>query len=157
MLYVYSLSDYYKKSEEERKAILECKNLKKLGDQKDNDVYEFIGKEKSFTTEDGKEIFADESLYDWIDDNIDYEWSCIDTLGINVDSFNFSNQWAKDLLMDELRTEDSDFDYDNRVFNSENPYFEIRCVIDELTIVTLETAMEELKNKIRNMKHIDWK
>lgn len=48
-------------------------------------------------------------------------------------------------------------DYENRIFNTKDtPYFEIKKIIDEITIATLELAIEELTKEIRKLKYIDW-
>lgn len=166
MIYVYEIQEWdYRtmdESIEEMKirnyAIENCKELKMMHYEDYVDEYVYIGKENYFTY-DGKTYMADCTLDDWIERYIDYEESELDVSTLSIHDFCFSNQGAIDILTDEIKNEDSDlgYMYMDRIFNSEDPYTEIRKVIDEITILILEQTIDELKEQVSKMEHIDWK
>ena len=98
---------------------------------------------------------ADCTLDDWIERHIDYEESELDVSTLSIYDFCFSNQGAIDILTDEIKNEDFDlgYMYMDRIFNSEDPYTEIRKVIDEITILILEQTIDELK-EVYNVKSL---
>lgn len=166
MIYVYEIQEWDYRTPDEsveqmkirNYAIENCKELKMMHDEDYVDEYVYIGKEDCFTY-DGKIYIADCTLDDWIERYIDYEESELDVSILFIHDFWFSNQGAIDILTDEIKNEDSDLGYMylDRIFNSENPYTEIRKVIDEITIITLEQTIDVLKEQVSKMKHIDWK
>lgn len=163
MIYVYLIRDWdFRATDEEIEAmkrrniaIENCKELKKMHDEDYDDEYAYIGKNEFFIS-DGNKYFANYTLDDWIERNSNTEEASIDTSTLFIYSFEFSNEAAIEVLTDELKREDSDFDYLNRIFNSDDPYTEIRNIIDDITFDLLELTIEEIGKQIRVMKKIDW-
>ena len=152
MLYVYGVGEYFRwnklKTEEEMFAIENCKDLKPIFK---DDCYDYIGKEKSFITDDDREIFADYTLSEFITRNFDIMESEIEIPYIN--KVSFSDYYAKECLREALQMGE----YTDRIFNSENPYVEIYNIINEEMIDLLKRAAELFKKEVDDLDYIIFK
>ena len=147
-LYVYTIKDGTDKRD---KAIENYKNLREIND------WHYLGKEKSFVA-DETEIIADYTLSEWVEDYFYEEESKFEMSSFNGIFYDiwFSNKSAIEVVVDLLKGFDEDLDYSDRIFNSEDVYAEITDIINETTITLMTMAIDDLRDKIIKMEHIDW-
>ena len=134
MLYVYIAKDW--ESGKEFEEITNCKELKDW-----NGSFHF-GKTESIVSN-GKEIKA----YITFNEYVRYYWDecvCENTLEIN-EVFEVSIEHILDYMTKDER-------YDDRIYNSTNPFIEVRIIINEIGIELLKDAMEDLQNMIEVYK-----
>lgn len=156
MLYVYRIKDY----EDSRNAAIEKHTeLKGMYGEGTYDEYFFVGKEKSFISNE-MEITSDCKLSDWIKGNLEFNEAEIDP--IYTHKITFDNRYPIECLLEVLDYEEEEkVDvYSERILNSKDcPYVEIMKIIDETAIEMLEKALEEFQfeiNEIKRTKIIKW-
>ena len=144
MLYVYNFIDYY--GEEAVKAE-DMQGLKPFGFEDiylaNTDKIVIEGKSPRITP-------LHEFIY-----NGGY-FGCCDVLELDIAlldrKMEISKERAIELICDDLRI-DGSYQYNNRIWNTENPAEEVATIIDELTVVVIGMIIDELNDKYNELKN----
>ena len=165
MLYLYNFCDEFYADIENSgldcdeetllKSINECKKLKSY----DNDCC-WISKSETVML-DGKELKATDKFYTYVDKG--WFWDESDYLKVETDytdgRLEITRARAMELLADDLRQDaHAGCDYENRIWNAEDPSEEVNKILDECIICVFEMLVEDLKSQLDKMEagKIEW-
>ena len=158
MLYVYSFYEDFeegKNEEEVLKEISSCKDLRPFGDG-----YYWISKTDTIILN-GKERKANDKFCSYvIDDGLYDESEYLKiTSHLSDGELEITKARALELLSDDLRQADSiGSQYEERIWNAEDPSEETDKIINELILCVYEMVIDELKDELEKIRKngVEW-
>lgn len=160
MLYLYNFyNEFYEEDCNEEallKVINDCKELKPYSDES----CLWISKSETVMLN-GKEVKATDKFCTYVDKG--WFWDESDYLKIETDytdgRLEITRAKAIELLSDDLRQPSrTESDYENRIWNAEEPSEEVNKILDECIICVFEMLVEDLKGQLDKMEpgKIEW-
>lgn len=157
MLYLYSFYENFNNEQDYNEAMKDIKDLKPLGFN-----FYSISKLDSIIVN-GKKVKAISKLCDLIEDGTFGGGECGEYLEFNTilaDKIQLEKTHAIELLADDLRlSSDGCNEYEDRIWNSENPDKEIEKILSELMLVVIDTLIKEIEMAYTDIKNngFEWK
>lgn len=157
MLYLYSFYENFNNEKDYEKAMENVKGLKPLG-------FSFYSISKSDSViMNGKKVKAVSKLCDLIEDGTFGGGECGDYMEIRTilaDKIQLEKTHAIEMLADDLRlSSDGCNEYEDRIWNAENPGEEIERILSELMLVVIDMLIKEIEMAYTDIKNngFEWK
>lgn len=157
MLYLYSFYENFNNEEDYKKAMENVKGLKPLG-------FNFYSISKSDSViVNGKKVNAVSKLCDLIEDGTFGGGECGDYMEIHTTLANkiqLEKTYAIELLSGDLRlSSDGCNEYEDRIWNAENPGEEIEKILSELMLVVIDMLIKEIEGAYTDIQNngFEWK